>query len=90
MSVKDVYVSRQQRRAARNQRQDKIEDLKVKERETLDNVLATLDYEHIALGFERASHSLDSSAEGPKSNETAIQTESSSQENPLACPRFTL
>ena len=84
MSFKDVYVSRQQKRAARNLRKDKIENIPVKERETLNNVLAALDYEHIALGFERASHSVNSSAEGPKTSETAIQTESSSQENPLA------
>ena len=85
MKVKRTSSSRQQRRAERKQRKNKTEEIKTKERETLDNVLAGLDYEHIALGFDTEPHSSDTrTEETPKRAETSLKPTLAVQENPLA------
>ena len=85
MKVKRTSSSRQQRRAERKQRKNKTEEIKTKERETLDNVLAGLDYEHIALGFDTEPHSSDTrTEETPKRAETSLKPTFAVQENPLA------
>jgi len=85
MKVQRSSASRQQRREERKQRKNKTEEIKTKERETLDSVLAGLDYEHITLGFDTESHSRETKAEQtPKRAETSLKTTLAVQENPLA------
>ena len=85
MSNKTTSISRQQRRAERKQRRNLPAGIPAKQRETLDDVLAELDYEHIALGLEPESSSRDSKMlETSETVELAVKTEASAEENPLA------
>lgn len=85
MAAKRTSISRQQRRAERKHRKGLLEQTPIYRRETLDDVLAELDYEHIALGLEPESSSRDSKMlETSQTVELAVKTEASAEENPLA------
>ncbi|MBA62314.1 MAG: hypothetical protein CMJ76_08095 [Planctomycetaceae bacterium] len=85
MAAKRTSISRQQRRAERKHRKGLPEQTPTHRRETLDDVLAELDYEHIALGLEPESSSRDSKVhETPETADLAVKTEPSAEENPLA------
>ena len=85
MAAKRTSISRQQRRAERKHRKGLPEQTPIYRRETLDDVLAELDYEHIALGLEPESSSRDSKMlETSETVELAVKTEASAEENPLA------
>ena len=84
MSNKTTSISRQQRRAERKQRRNLPAGIPAKQRETLDDVLAELDYEHIALGLEPEASPGDSHVhETPNASELVAKRKSSSVENPL-------
>ena len=85
MAAKRTSISRQQRRAERKHRKGLPEQTPIYRRETLDDVLAELDYEHIALGLEPESSSRDSKMlETSQTVELAVKTGASAEENPLA------
>ena len=85
MAAKRTSISRQQRRAERKHRKGLPEQTPIYRRETLDDVLAELDYEHIALGLEPESSSRDSKMlETSETVELAVKTEAPAEENPLA------
>ena len=84
MNNKTTSISRQQRRAERKQRRNLPAGIPAKQRETLDDVLAELDYEHIALGLEPEARPGDSHVhETPNASELVAKRKSSSVENPL-------
>ena len=84
MAAKRTSISRQQRRAERNHRKGLPEQTPIYRRETLDDVLAELDYEHIALGLEPEASPGDSHVhETPNASELVAKRKSSSVENPL-------
>ena len=78
MSSKTSYGSRQQRKAERTIRKSVPAGTAMNQREMLDDVLAGLDYEHIAFGLETEAFSTEETAEA------VLKTEQSAEEDPLA------
>ncbi len=78
MSSKTRYGSRQQRKAERTIRKSVPAGTAMNQREMLDDVLAGLDYEHIALGLETEAFLRK------KLRKLVLKTEQSAEEDPLA------